>query len=168
MNFYELGAGLGVVAQAQPRVEIHATARLQSVVARLSVEGLSIESMQQMELDPIDRAKREIDESLHPTPPQTVAKVFAVSGGDVAAGAVEDHALLRAAVQARLDDDRDVAVALLPVEAAEAEGDATLLDAARQFLVESKVPVLESWEAVQDWIALRRVDTPSVPLLSSH
>ena len=100
MNFYELGAGLGVVAQAQPRVEIHATARLQSVVARLSVEGLSIESMQQMELDPIDRAKREIDESLHPTPPQTVAKVFAVSGGDVAAGAVEDHALLRAAVQA--------------------------------------------------------------------
>ncbi len=159
MNFYELGAGLGVTVQARPRVEVHASPSVRTVAARLSVPGLSIESMQ-VDLDAVERVKREIDQELNPEPPQTIAKVYVASKGDVAAGVVEDHALLRSAIQAKLDDGSDVAVALLPTSVDtndNAEDDQeSLLGVTRQLLDDVEIPVLESLSAVRQWLTARQ------------
>lgn len=126
------------------------------------VAGLALESQQ---LDTFVAAQ--IEDAVArangaPEPTHTVPTVYAVSGKGLAEGKMEDQLLLREAVKERLDGAKDVVVALIPVDpTAEGEGvqdpptRVELVDSAKQFVAELEIPVVESVEALRDFIVTR-------------
>lgn len=94
-----------------------------------------------------------------PEPVQTIPTIYAVSGRGLMEGAPEDQHMLRDAVRQKLDDTGDVVVALMPVDATppateeeQKEASPELLEAAKQFVSDFDIPVVESMEALQEYI----------------
>lgn len=125
---------------------------------RVDTVKLSLET-QQLDEHAADKLTQQLAElSGEPPPKHTIPTVYAVSGKGLAEGKIEDQKLLRAAVKQKLDENGDVVVALMPVDPdAPSPGDeparVELVEAAKQFVAELEIPVMESMEALQDYIA---------------
>ena len=128
------------------------------VSSRISLET------QQMQSDAAAQVADAIEQQTSVDVKPTVPAVFVASSSGVASGRVEDQEILREAVRHRLEHGSDVAVALLPVETGSEDeaGDplhADLIEAARQFVADVEIPVLESLDAVGIWLSQVRASS---------
>lgn len=150
------------------RVSLRLASGLEShTEALMDVPGIRYQTVsletQQIDAHVEQKAVEAAKDAVSPAAPKpTVPAVFVTSTGGIAAGRAEDQSVLREAVKAKLDSGSDVAIALLPVKADEDDAEAEpmhadLIEAAKQFVADVDIPVLESIEAVHDWLGKLKV-----------
>lgn len=131
--------------------------------------------------------ERAIDEAVNPPPSPTIPTVYAVGAKALQEGNPGEQSTLRAAVQDRIENNSEVILALLPAETAadlkaqqEAEASTSeadepgpvadnggIVEAAKQFVASVEIPVVESLEALQEY--LKRYEAqPAVELVASQ
>lgn len=166
MSSTNLRSALGAaLKRPDPLVRIHLSSSLEHLriplreTLELDVTVPALESQQMLAHQAAKDEAEAQDTANGPDPVQTIPTVYAVSGRGLMEGAPEDQKLLREAVRQKLDDTGDVVVALVPVDTAAPAGEEPppsspeLLAAAKQFVEDFDIPVVESLEALQEYIA---------------
>lgn len=166
MSSTDIRAALGAALKIHPTARIHVSPSLEALpesisnLRRLDRVQPALES-QQLDSNTEAKVKAEVERRLAgPDPAHTIPTIYAISGSGLAEGKVEDQNLLREAIREKLDDNSDVVVALIPtISPADIEGapvepvSAELSETATQVLANLEIPVLESWDAVDTYLA---------------
>lgn len=164
--FSDRRAAIAAAINAKPDipVKLSISPSMEHLRARLEqIEGCSFltvsQETQQLEESMANAVERGVVEAATAVPSApTIPTIYVISGKGIVDGTYADQSLLRNAVKQKLDTGADVAVALLPSDSTEVEvGDDAvandgLVKAARQFVSEVDIPVLESFDAINDFI----------------
>lgn len=114
---------------------------------------LSMET-QQMEDHLTKLVDHKIEQILQPVPKPTAPTAFVVSRKGLTDGVISDQEVVRAAVQAKLEEPNDdIVLAVLPEEATTgSEEPDEHVESIRQFAAGADVPVVESMEALKEFL----------------
>lgn len=115
---------------------------------------LSMET-QQMEDHLTKLVDHKIEQILQPVPKPTAPTAFVVSRKGLTDGVISDQEVVRAAVQAKLEEPNDdIVLAVLPEDATVASDEPEEhIESIRQFATGADVPVVESMEALQEYLS---------------
>ncbi len=159
MNKMREALAEALAAPEAPSVNVVFSSSMESTkIDVLSMESfgfneLSMET-QQMEDHLTKLVDHKIEQILQPVPKPTAPTAFVVSRKGLTDGVISDQEVVRAAVQAKLEEPNDdIVLAVLPEEATTgSEEPDEHVESIRQFAAGADVPVVESMEALQAYL----------------